>query len=65
VCHISNTQQQYVCHISNTQQDKNLASKWYASEIKVTVTDYKLQAKGKEKFRKNAEKMAWDSNRAP
>jgi len=47
-----------VCHISNTQQDKNLASKWYASEIKVTVTDYKLQAKGKEKFRKNAEKMA-------
>jgi hypothetical protein len=47
-----------VCHISNTQQDQDPAFKWYESEIKVTITDYKLQAKGKEKFRKNAEKMA-------
>jgi hypothetical protein len=47
-----------VCHISNTQQDKDPVFKWYASEITVTITVYKLQAKGKEKFRKNAEKMA-------
>jgi hypothetical protein len=47
-----------VCHISNTQQDQDHAFKWYASEIKVTKTDYKLQAKGKVKFIKNAEKMA-------
>jgi hypothetical protein len=47
-----------VCHIYNTQQDQDSALKWYASEIRVTITDYKLQAKGKEKFRKNAEKMA-------
>jgi hypothetical protein len=47
-----------MCATSTTSsRTKILLSSGMHQKI-VTITDYKLQAKGKEKFRKNAEKMA-------
>jgi hypothetical protein len=46
--------QQYVCHIYNTLQDQDSAHKWYASEIRVTITDYiNYRPRGK----RNSERM--------